>query len=284
MRQRNYPAVGKLSLRGGSAPTAWVILPPRLEEGFLERWVSALCENEGQHKKMCRFDDFWECKTAVADLKRSGSMFSQMKDCTIPVRPHLFFQLFLWRELRVYGTHLNQVTEINRILRNISKNVSATHKAAESAASKRLPALDSVSEQLEAAHSRAVEVEKNYWDEIFSVRSFAKKYTNGWETDIRRFPKIRRLSQPFLLPLLIQERNLDSIFQIRVGDLLREYAPNPWGHRLSLLTISRLVILVYICAELAHDVEGNLTIWRSDPPRHLTVSRTYDTLRNAGLR
>jgi hypothetical protein len=95
---------------------------------------------------------------------------------------------------------------------------------------------------------------------------------------------MRRLSDSLQLPSLVQERNLDSLFQIRIGDLLREYATNPWGARLSVLTISRLVLLVYICSGLAIDIEGDLTVWGSDPPRHLTVSRTYETLGDAGLR
>ena len=188
-------------LQGDVAAHSRVIFPPGAEERFPERWFRALSESEELHRTLREFDAHWEYEEAVEDLNRNGSLFCQHKH-PLPFQPHLHFQLFLWRELQVYRSHLNRVVETNRSLRECSETLAAAYRQ----------------------------------------------------------------------------------FEIRVGDLLREYATNEYGKRLSLRTIARLVLLVYICAELALDIEGNLTICGSNPPRHLSVDRTYETLRDAGLR
>jgi len=283
VRDKKSTSVGKPSLQGGTAPRAWIIVPPRVEESFLERWFSALNGDEERHKKMRELDEHWECKDAVADL--NNSPFCQHRS-EIPNRPHIFFQMFLWRELRAYGNHLNRVVEVNRSLRGCSETIATARGDFERFAARARVTTDLGPhlKQLSDLQQGTEEFENDYWDKVFCVGSFASKYEKGWDGDIRKFPKMRPISESLGFPLLEQERNLDSTFQIRVGDLLREYGTNPWGKRLSLLTISRLVLLVYICAELATDIDGDLIIWGSDPHRKLTVDRTYETLRNAGLR
>jgi hypothetical protein len=272
-------------LQGGIAPRSWIILPPRIEESFLERWSSALSENAEVHMAMCKFDEHWERDVAVTDLNHNCSMFAQ-HEYPFGVQPHLYFQLFLWRELRTYGLHLNRVVETNRVFRECSEILRTAHSQSQRAVSRtRLEHdLGAILEGLLDLRLCVSEFEKDYWDKVFCVGSFTDKYVPGWESDIQKFPTMRRLTDSLCPPLVRQERNLDSVFQVRVGDLLREYAPNPYGKRLSLLTISRLVLLVYICAELAIDIDGDLIIWGSDPPRKLSVDRTYETLRDAGLR
>lgn len=283
MENRGSGKTGRSSPQGGTLPRASISLPPLIEETFLERWFSALSESENSHRAMKDFDEHWEHKDAVADLKRNCALFCQNND-EDSLSPHIHFQLFLWSELRVYRAHLNRVVEVNRALRDCSKTLDAAHEQSERIAVRARLANDlgPVVEKLLAARLRTTELDKNYWDKAFSVGAFSNDYSKD-RLDIE-FPEIRRVSDSLRFPPLIQERNLDSTFQIRVGDLLREYAPNPYASRLSLLTISRLVLLVYICAGIAVDIEGDLTIWGSDPCRTLTVDRTYETLRDAGLR
>jgi hypothetical protein len=271
-------------LQGGTPPRAWIILPPRIEASFLERWFSALAENQIPHQKMRGYDEHWEHKEVIADLKKNCSPFSQQADAPFSIPPHIHFQFFLWSELRMYGIHLNRVVEINRALRQCSETLAAAHRQSERAAARARLVLDlgPLFEQLSNLRLRTVEFEKDYWDEAFSVGSFTSDYAKE-SLDIV-FPRIRRISDSLCLPPIRQERNLDSTFQIRVGDLLREYGTNPYGKRLSLLTISRLVLLVYICAGMANDIDGDLIISGSNPYRKLTVDRTYETLRDAGLR
>jgi hypothetical protein len=259
-------------------------LPPRVEEGFLELWYSALSENADLHKKMREFDAHWEYADAVSALNRSRSLLRQGRDI-FPNPAPFYFPLFLWRELRAYGSHLNRVVPINRALRQFSENLSAAHTVAlRGAAHARLgPDLGPIFEQLLDVRLGIAEFEKEYWDRVFCVGAFRSNYVDK-DLDLHFHEMwMRRLPESLFLPELKQERNLDTTFQIRVGDLLLEYAPNPYAGRLGLLTVSRLVLLVYICAGLAFDIEGNLTIWGSDPPRTLTVDRTYETLRYAGL-
>lgn len=285
MRGKRSIEMWKPLLQGGTAPTAWIILPPRIEEDFLEQWYSGLSGNKEHHKRMGKFDDFWEHEQTVADLKQKHSLFCPGED-TIPHSPHLDFQIFLWRELQVYGSHLNRVVEINRTLRECSETLAAVHRHSETIATRtRLRhELDPIFEQLLDVRRGIVEFEKDYWDKVFCVGSFESKYADE-DSDLHFHEMgLRALPESLSLPALKQERNLDTTFQIRVGDLLRRYGSNPYGKRVTLLTISRLVLLVYICAGLAADVEGNLAVWESDPIRHLTVDRTYETLRNAGLR
>lgn len=272
-------------LQGGTAPHSWIIVPPWIEESFLERWFSALSENEEHHKKMHELDGYWEYQEAVADLNRNCSLFCQRQDA-IQNPPPIHFQLFLWRELQAYGRHLNRVVNINRALRECSEALATaqTHSQRIAVRARLGSDLGPMFEQVDDARFRIREVEKDYWDRVFCVGSFTSEYADE-DPDLHFHEmKMRRLSESLHFPTLKQERNLDSTFQIRVGDLLRKYGTNPYVNRLTLLTISRLVLLVYICAELALDVENNLTIWGSDPPRTLSIDKTYETLRDAGLR
>lgn len=284
VRKQRSASIGKLLLQGGTPPRAWIIVPPHVEERFLEQWRSALSEDKSLHEKMRNFDAHWEYGAAVADLNRNHSRSGEHHDAV--VYPNIFFQLFLWRELGAYGAHLNRVVEINRSLRGCIETLATAQDDFERFAVRaRLTTdLGPPLKQLSDLQSVAEEFERDYWDKVFCVGSFVNKHVEDWDLDNSNFPKMRPISESIWFPLLEQERNLDTTFQIRVGDLLLKYAQNPYGRRLSLLTISRLVLLVYICAGLADDIEGNLIIWGSDPPRTLTVERTYETLRDAGLR
>ena len=284
VRANKSIGVGIPRLKGAISPGTEGIVPPIVEEGFLKQWRSALNEDKNLHKTMREFDAHWEYESAVADLNRNHSQSCQHHDAVLD--PHIFFQWFLWRELRAYGTYLNRVVKINRSLRGCSETLATAHSDVErfAAGARLIPDLSPLLKQLSEVHSAAEEFEKNYWDRVFCVGSFLIKQVEDWALDRSNFPKMRPIAESIWFPLLEQERNLDTTFQIRVGDLLRKYIPNPYGRRLSLLTISRLVLLVYICANLATDVDGLLTIWGSDPHRKLTVDQTYETLRNAGLR
>jgi hypothetical protein len=234
---------------------------------------------------MHMLDDYWEYEQTVTDLRRNCSLFCQ-SDSTIPSQPHAHFQVLLWRELRAYGRHVNRVVEINRTLRRCSETLATAHGHSERIAARaRLRHdLNPLFKQLFDVRLGVEEFEVDFWDKVFCVGSFRSKYADEDLDHHFHEMGMRGLPESLYLPPLKQERNLDSTFQIRVGDLLRKYGTNPWGKRLSLITISRLVLLVYICAELATDIDGHLTIWGSNPHRRLTVERTYETLRSAGLR
>jgi hypothetical protein len=284
MRGNKSADVGKQLLQGAAVSRGCIIVPPRVEDGFLERWRRALSEDPEVHEEMSIFDGHWEYQVAVKDLNRNHSRSGQHHDPVLT--PHIFLQWFLWRELRTYGDHLNRVVKINRALRKCSETLSVAHaEVSRVAAHAGLEcSLGPLFEELFEVPVRFCAFGKDYWDRVFCVGSFREEYKKRWDDDVRRFPKMRNISGYLSLPELRQERNLDTIFQVRVGDLLREFVPNPYGRRLPLQTISRLVLLVYICAGLARDLDGSLTICKSDPPRILTVDKTYETLRDAGVK
>jgi hypothetical protein len=76
--------------------------------------------------------------------------------------------------------------------------------------------------------------------------------------------------------------DLDARFQTRLGAILRHSL-----HRVSLKTISRLVVLCYICGELAEGHEDHLVIKQLDNKskrNELTIDAVYQKLRDAELR
>lgn len=251
----------------------------------MDRWTRALSEENAFHEVMRRYDDYWEYKEAIADLRANTSLFCQ-DYADIPTRPHPHFILSLWPELSAYGYHLNRITETNDALRAMCRVMRQAHTsfAGVTAKSTFKMSAELFVENVEELRLEVVEFAKDYWDKVFALGQFTSECSDDDFGARFHLFTMRPLSHTLKLPEIRQERNLDTTFQVRVGDLLRKYVPNPYGCRLSLITISRLVLLVYICAGLADEVEGNLTIWASNPARHLSVDRTYETLRDAGLK
>ena len=80
---------------------------------------------------------------------------------------------------------------------------------------------------------------------------------------------------------LVKRTDLDRYFQARVGKVLSDYC------LVSVRTVSRLVVLLYWCAGLAEQEEGQLVVKHmriSGYQRLLTVDSVYQKLRDAGLR
>jgi hypothetical protein len=297
---RRQKLIGRPLMESPKTAEGWVTAPPRTERNFVKLWLSALSENWKQHENMKEFTGLWERDAAIADLMRNNSPFyvrvvqtvtrgckkrgckkkKNVNDGSKLLEPNLEFQSFLWRELRVYGRHLNRVVAINRNWDVISKQLASAYSSSSRIALKSTVKgfMDPFLDELFDLEHRFTQFAENYWEMVYCTGPFA---TQPGDPSLSADPKMRQLSDSLKLPDLRQERNLDTIFQVRVGDLLRKYGSNPFGTRLSLLTISRLVLLVYICAGL---VDRDLTIWSSDPPRTVSVQTTYEKLRDAGLR
>jgi hypothetical protein len=282
-------------------------LKGKAKRRFREHWWGSFREEAENRKEMSKFDAFWERQPAISGL--TGGYLALSPDAL----GHIY------AELRIYSRYLNRVVQTNEALRTIAKAISDAH-----AATVRVSRGKEVQHSVETYSGRLFRLqqeferfEKEYWDVVFTqgkLKFEGKEYPPlptdpGWRTKRRLNPfleerhtdlglnryrnvanppytdrladdhGIRFTSDGIHLPVLQQERNLDTVFQVRIGDLLR------WvTKRTSLTTVSRLVLLVYICAELVDDVEGRLTITGSEPPRELHVDKTYETLRDAGLR
>jgi len=259
-------------------------------DGFLERWFGAFWGNPWLGKTqplrdpMIRYDDHWERDEVIADLYPDHGYHYSTFRVGLELESS-FVQHYLSREVSAYSDHLNRVVDTNHALSRASQLLNETVLALNGAVYG-LPFLATFEPFLEKLGHLKLEVsefEGNYWDSIFQVGKFAVNEPDKFKRFKRR--GMRALSSSFTLPMLKQERNLDTIFQVRIGDFLREnVAAENTQRYVSILTISRMVILVYICAGLAIDVNGHLIVRDSDPPRELSVSRTYQTLRDAGVR
>jgi len=77
----------------------------------------------------------------------------------------------------------------------------------------------------------------------------------------------------------VREDHLDTLFQIRLALLLRQYLHKKDG--VSRQTIARLIVFTYLVADLAEDRDGHITINNSE--RRLNIFNVEQTLRRAGV-
>jgi hypothetical protein len=86
---------------------------------------------------------------------------------------------------------------------------------------------------------------------------------------------------------VVQARELDSWFQVRLAFVFRADMPkNPFPKRKeergpSLRTIARLIVLFLVCADLAEEKEGQVTLKHNRRP--ITVDGVLQQLRGAGI-
>jgi len=80
---------------------------------------------------------------------------------------------------------------------------------------------------------------------------------------------------------LVKRIDLDTLFQLRVGAILRMWLPRGYG--VSLRTISRLTVLTYICGELGKEHDDKLLVPAGKREREITVGLVDQKLRAAGL-
>ena len=215
-------------------------------------WVEAL----RQRGDLRPYDEYWEYKEAYAELRVSEPrLLERPEDLVLELRD----------EAHEYSVVVNRVVETNVVIRKADQAL--RHAAS---------VLTGLSKQYRLGYSlrtKAVELlqmcsnlraERGlYWKEASVPRSGAS---------------------------LSQERQADTLFQVRVARILRKYAPN-----VSLMTISRLVLLTYICTKLAEEreipmqrrgktgPEAHLVVLQSNPPRKLTIPATYEKLRDARM-
>ena len=81
-------------------------------------------------------------------------------------------------------------------------------------------------------------------------------------------------------PVPLQERELDSRFQLRLAFVLRVYLRKDYG--ISLTTIARLVVLFLVCAGLAQPNVGEVRLLHNGHP--VSVRNVLQKLRRGGLK
>ncbi len=225
-------------------------------------WNIALIGDQSWRAKrgIAAYDGYWEHDKAVDELRRSRSpaLFSALSPLQRPLGDLMDR---IWEEVRKYRLHVNRVAEINDALTRISKAMAQVETSVKADVARLMvkEPFQFLTNQLSDLGSRSTHSCRSYWSGFY--------LGNAMEL------RVATLNNP------TQERHLDALFQVLVGKQLRTVYAD-----MTLYTISRLVLLAYICSGLAVDSDGQLIIVGSKPARDLKVERTYETLRNAGLR
>lgn len=234
-----------------------------LTSNFVQRWTAAV--ERGSNPRTKESDDSWEGLRACKELKRLGLVDAVLFNG--PTRnwrkDHVVKQIIA--EVNVYIKVADAgVTRINdefdtfdTFLQDAEQEFMALKRQF------RLPELQRLAarclERLREYMQRAEREKKAIWERRFNVAigAFDLKYRNEPLRDI----------------------DLDTRFQVGVAAVLRGYLPRQ--ERVSFRTICRLVVLVYIAAQLAEEQSGELVI--KNTRRKLYVPDVDQRLRRANL-
>jgi hypothetical protein len=193
------------------------------------------------------------------------------------------------RDIDIYRAIKGRVVETNK---NLQQAIAGVRKFKKELWSfeRRVPAhaLNTAQAYLDEAQG-VLEVEaKDYWSVHLDPlarerqREFSISDPNivklSWY--FQRDALLARLRVPTALS---KEKNVETRFQVRLAAALRAHLSF-----LSLRTVSRLVVLCYICAELCEEREHKLIVATQAGQRRveyeLTVDMVYKKLRKAGMR
>jgi hypothetical protein len=245
----------------------------------------------------------WEGSLAFTDLNRADELFR--------VLPHeagdLSFRELterLMMEVRGYNRCATRVDSINQSFNDAHEGLLRAEKLLA-----KLPIEDSpVKRETKQMLDRTVSMIKEqrlalerrrdvYWDELMLASDDEKAH---WSLDFtktewtsygtkRIFPETptdvaawaERFNK-FKYPAKLNRRiDVDSRYQVRFAVVLRHFLKRNMSG-VSLKTIGRLVVLTYICGDLAVERDGKLTI--PDTGKDLGVGAVDQKLREAGLK
>jgi len=214
--------------------------------------------------------DLWEGAKACACLRRADLLESialgdMGKEKSMPhdwKRRQIFEQII--REVGTYTRLAGQVVKLNQEYEHLREFLSKM----EEKFSKELKILCSEKARaLLAEHITRFRIQK---------QSVSPKKAELWRAHINWAPGAFDLRYRAVLE---RERDLDAAFQVRVAAILRVYLSKESG--ISLRTISRLVVLVYLSAGLAGDRHDEAIICNGG--RRLEIRNVEQRLRRAGL-
>ena len=209
-----------------------------------------------------QFDAYWERDEAIADLRGKQYGIGEHTRYAGEAQPSSLIEL-LWKESFIYARHLNQVLQINEVFRRSTKAVWDAEKSLRGAGNGMIlkPLLTEYADNLKELGTKLDKTQSEYWNHQYARQGLPAISKDKGRTKI------------------LQDRNLDTIFQIRAAELLRSFFAS-----LSLYTIARLVVLAYICADIVDVRDGCLIVLGSEPARTIGIDTTYEKLRAAGLR
>lgn len=238
----------------------------------------------------------WDGSRAYRELRKTGLLWFLHPD---DEGDHSYFELLtkkLWKEIQTYRTFREKIIPSNECFRDALERLTAV----ESRLRKRHFEQADVKVELEGVLEKAAAyVEKckllierkrsEYWKLELLAPSHERRQWKVFldrEKIVQPIPpedvvQYEKLFDGVKYPKeLVKRLDLDSRLQIRVGIIFRSVLPVNTG--ISLMTISRLVALTYICGKIAEDKKGDLFIAGTD--RRLSITLIYQRLGGAGLK
>jgi len=275
---------------------------------FYQKWVSEF----GLYRKptVHNPDTFWEGADACKELMSGIDWLLVLVPSTDPA-DHPFTTLFqlLWREIESYRHIAGQIVVRNKEMRIAETALGRMQTELEAIGrNPHMPDLRRLLLSLKREVTKTSEkVEKLQKTSIKdSLRQYKSTDSGGverWVPPDKTDPLIpypppdvelrEKIFEQVISPEGLEtNREFDSVFQVRLGRVFRQYLPLG---SVSLATIARLVVLSYICADLAQEQN-----WRIKLPKRpastapalviqaaqcvLTVDGVYQKLRRGGLR
>ena len=259
---------------------------------FVDRWSKEVSHAERHDRGY-----YWEAEEAIKEL---GEKFPRWLR-TRSLRREILKDLL--REAQAYEHWRCQVAESNRAFKSaLSLVATLRRKASRKAAAvqqKSGPACELISRylvdvitQMERCSKKLEEARSNFWR--IRLRPYPLKRDNSQEVWIAlptaneewASPRdvfyegkvaeglIRTARLPDSKPDPKRTIDLDQRFQLRVAAIMDQQFPNP---KLTMETLARLVVLVYLCFDLVTEKAGEIRI-RSNLEQ-LTVGAVYEKLK-----
>lgn len=280
--------------RPGAVPPTFSSSPRHLL--FVNRWQTAFtCE--GTAKSKCAIDpDCWERFLAVRELRQIGELdFIQPTDDLKELADVFVFRR-VHREIELYEQAANEgvqrnweTTETLRVLNTAARRFIRAAKTTNAADLKNI--FSKLSRAVSEERANLQESHKSYWERALLAWQVEGE-EEEWYVDVssdEKTPEPRRPQEPneeeaifgkVRFPTtLVKNADLDRRFQLRVAMILRRYLLDA-----SLQTVSRLVVLCYLCGNLVTVESGKayIPLSKANPSgkRELTVGAVYQKLKD----
>jgi hypothetical protein len=251
-----------------------------LNAAWVNNWKAAFAPHLRVKGRKSQVHDFWEGARACADLRKVGELETISLQNFNPDGPWERMQLAveeLTDEVAFYQTFTGKVALTNQKRTDAIKSFSGLIDAIAKARAE-LPAEYQwfgyrASKQLELDIKRMEESRFEVWERRNVI-------------DMGKEQKSRQKDPE-------KEIGLDAQFQIRIAQIFRGYLPlavERNGKKVRGVpreTIGRLVLNLYICAELCKEVDGALVYTRDlkkEVPRKLTLDAINQKLGSAGIK
>ena len=217
--------------------------------------------------------DMWEGSQARKELESFGFLMIAVPSWEPAPQPFNTFLQQVWEEVETYNRIAGQVVYQNSQFGEVFDFLDGTLERCKKLEDRmHVPSLSSklhsINRSLVGERQKVTKIYEAHWrQELLKwwrpqrARQF---FRVDLETDLvlevvgERPPHVKHVEETILKgstaqPRLGREVDLDGFFQRRLARVLRFWLPHP--KRIHLRTISRLVVLVYLCAELVEERE-----------------------------